>query len=103
MNNDIKDAIDKFEKLQSSYSRYGASDTEPDGQFHWIIKKAINNEDVNFEEMNADKWELFSGEKGVGLAAHHMTKQSKKVYDLIKTKANVSDIEELKNYAWRCF
>ena len=103
MNNQIKEAIVKFEKLQNSYINYGAGDTEPDGHFHWIIKKALNNEPVDFETMNADKWELFSSVKGVGLAAHHMTKQAKKVYDLINTEARIEDIEELKGYAWRCF
>ena len=99
MNEKIKTAIVKFEELQKKFSKFGAWDTEPCANLHWVIKQSIDSIEINFDKPNF--WELYSSEKGWGLAGHHLTRQAKQIVKLIKEEARMTDVEELKNYAWR--
>lgn len=78
----IKAAMQAFEKLQRSYAKYGAGDTEPDGEFHDIVARAFKGKPVS-TDLSAGEWQLYSDERGVGLAASNMNRAAAKVVALI--------------------
>lgn len=78
----IKQAMEAFEKLQRSYSKYGAGDTEPDGEFHHIVACAYKGKPVS-TDLTAGEWQLYSDMRGAGLAASNMSRAAAKVAALI--------------------
>lgn len=49
---DLRIAIAEFEDLQEEYADAGASDTEPDGVFHWIIKQGVHRKTIDWEKVD---------------------------------------------------
>jgi hypothetical protein len=101
MRKSIKDAITAFEKVQSKHGNFGACDTEPDGQFQWIISQAGQGKAFDFKKCKAGWWEIFTSMPGHEKVARELTTAAKRVYDVIRKDARPEDIEALKSWTWR--
>lgn len=60
---DIKTAIGEMYELMGKYSAYGASDTEPRGEFADILHDHLEGRDVTIPD-TARGWQLFSSMAG---------------------------------------
>lgn len=98
---DLKRAIKEFEQAQRQYVDFGASDTEPDAVFQWVLIKHYRGEDYRLPADAAD-WELYSDMKGNNKAAKDLTKKLEnciKTIDQIKNKKEVRTV--LEDTLWR--
>lgn len=98
---DLKRAIKEFEQAQLQYVDFGASDTEPDAVFQWVLVKHYRGEDYRLPA-DATDWELYSGMKGVNKAAKDLTKKLKnciETIDKIKNRKEVKTV--LEDTLWR--
>lgn len=74
------EAVKAFEKAQDSYINYGAYDTEPSTEFQYMIRQLIDGKEPVIPQ-TASQWQLFSGMKGVGLAAYALTRAARKAVE----------------------
>lgn len=99
----IKEAIKEFEDLQNKYAKFGAYDTEPDGEFQFILTRTIKNEKCEIPKTPRE-WQLFTDMPGVDIAANRLTKKVEEITNLIRNTiiGNSRDIVNyLKDYCWR--
>lgn len=112
MTNKVKlSAVEQFKKNVKSWQdlswklhKFGASDTEPNTVFQWCLHKASEGEDFKMPKTARD-WQLYTGMKGVGLAAANLTKSLKLCLDSLGkvTMAEKKELREfLDGYLWRC-
>ena len=78
----LLEEIKRFEKAQNSYANFGACDTEPDGEWQFILSQAAQG--LKYPgHRTPDDWQLFTGMRGVGLAAHRLTAVAKMAHEKI--------------------
>ena len=64
----VKDAIAEMYELMDQYSEFGASDTEPRGEFAHLLQTQLEGRGVRVPS-TASEWQLFSGMPGAEAAA----------------------------------
>ena len=99
----LKDAVAKFDALETKYADLGASDTEPDGVWQWLLARAYKGSDVTAPD-NPNEWQLYSDMAGAKTAAKAMGRAAQKAIDIIQeSKLNErSEIAEvLRYFMWR--
>jgi hypothetical protein len=97
---EIQKAISEFEKIQTKYAKFGATDTEPDSVFQQLLVRAFKGKKPTVPT-DAQKWELYN-KVGAPIAAKAMTIAARKVLDLIESHTDSLALQtELKNYCWR--
>lgn len=74
--------VQKFEEMQTKYSKFGAADTEPGCVFAGMVEAAHAGKDFNFNDPHL--WELFYGSMKCTRAHNALTRQGKIVYGLIR-------------------
>jgi hypothetical protein len=93
----------KMRQLQRRFSKYGASDTEPDWHYQYAIKKAIMV-GAYFDGLTSSGWELYSGEKGVEKAAAALNNHTADMVKFI-LDTPISELKSLRDWAdlnlWR--
>jgi hypothetical protein len=93
---------DNFLKVQSKLSKYGATDSEPDGVYQWEVSKAIKG--LPFKPLTADGWQLYTCGMKCDGAAKRLNHALQKVVNVISC-APLSEqpnlIEWFKTWAWR--
>ena len=101
---EFKANVKRWQDLSWKLREYGASDTEPDTVFQWCLRKASQGEDFKMPKTARD-WQLFTGMKGVGLAATNLTKALQRCLDSLGrvTMAEQKELRQyLDGYLWRC-
>lgn len=100
----FKAAVEAWNKLSWKLRDYGASDTEPDAVFQHCLRRASQREPFKMPKTARD-WQLYTGMKGVGLAATHLTRSLQKCLDTMN-EVPVAEYKELREYLdgflWRC-
>lgn len=76
--------VQKFEEMQTKYSKFGAADTEPGGVFAGMVEDADDGQDFDFNDPQL--WELFYGSMKCSRAHNALTRQAKIVYGLIRVE-----------------
>lgn len=66
---DFKDAADNFYAVAEKYADVGASDTEPRGQFTYLIERVCRGLTVGPISTSPRWWQLFSDMAGADVAA----------------------------------
>lgn len=94
----IKEAVKNFENTQRKFSSFGASDTEPDGIFQSLLRRAANDKEYKIP-YTADGWELYSDVPGAEDAAKELGDAAKQCVDLIVDAGKV--VSFVKSYCWR--
>jgi hypothetical protein len=101
--NEIKNEIKNMESLMLNLSGFGASDTEPDSVWHWILADAVNGKEPKVPS-NGSGWQLFTVSMDCEDAANKLEVQAKKVVNLIN-EAPISKLKELREFlsdhCWR--
>ena len=101
--NEIKNEIKNMESLMLNLSGFGASDTEPDSVWHWILADAVNGKEPKVPS-NGSGWQLFTVSMDCEDAANQLEVQAKKVVNLIN-EAPISKLKELREFlsdhCWR--
>jgi len=99
--NKLKKEIDGMEKLMVKHSDFGASDTEPDGQFQWLLVKFFKGEDVT---PTREGWELYSSMTGWGRVADSLTNKVLRIREFMNELPRTANQELekfLRSYIWR--
>jgi hypothetical protein len=114
----IKTEVETMDFIQTSFSKFGATDTEPDSVYHSLLADAVNGADVEVPR-TAIEWELYSQEHAERVAGT-MASHTQHVVNLIQEYMNARkpivimqidneqlDIERaqlvdyLRGYCWR--
>lgn len=93
----FKEEDDKFSEVQSKFSKYGASDSEPTHRYKGILRRALCGQPFP-ERTDGDWWELYTFDMKCGTAARSLTAQAKKVYEFVSQKANPEAVRWLERY-----
>ena len=107
----VKKAITKFEDAQNKHRSFGATDTEPDGVFHSVIKHAVatgdHDDHLHVVPQSHDEWQLYDL-PGAGKAAKSLTAHATRAHKVISHAAHkaphrdaMAVREYLRDYAWR--
>jgi hypothetical protein len=99
----IKAAIVDVQKTMDRYSKFGATDSEPDGKFQWLLVRTIRGKSVTVPG-TADGWNLYDDMPGANRAAGAIAKKVQVVVDRILATpiGEAKEVETyLKNYCWR--
>lgn len=94
----LKEEVRKFEKLQSSLSDWGASDSEPNWFFASLMRKAIKGDPM--PEIKAENWELYTSESGWRGAAQKLTRAVTALYKKIQTAPHSEVLALSQYYGW---
>jgi hypothetical protein len=78
---EVKEAIEKFYKLQTLHKDCGALDSEPYRRFHRVIRQVLNGEEVYVPNSRLG-WQLYNSE-GSFAAVIALTKATREVIKLI--------------------
>ena len=101
--NEIKFEIQNMESLMVNLSGFGASDTEPDSVWHWILADTVNGKEPNIPS-DGSGWQLFTASMDCEDAANKLEVQAKRVVNLIN-EAPISKLKELREFlsdhCWR--
>jgi predicted DNA-binding protein YlxM (UPF0122 family) len=100
---ELKKLIGKFEKTANKYRRFGATDTEPDGVFQWLLVQAVKGKKPTVPT-TVDGWELYSDMVGNGAAAANLGRSARTCVEFIGSipVAHVGEVQEyLRSYCWR--
>lgn len=90
--------VQQFEKVQSSISGFGATDSEPNGFFERLMGMAVSGK--AFPSVNPGNWQLYSSKPGWEAAADKLTKAAKIAFDAIQNAPHVQVMELAKYYGW---
>lgn len=103
MSRRIREAIKKFNDLQTKNTKLGANDTEPDYHFQVFIMDAVNENDISYRKFGYNHFELFYDDfkQECFDLNTKMLVQARKVYDTIIEHATEQDLELLVTYCWR--
>lgn len=100
----VREAVKYFEAVQQKYDDYGAWDTEPDGVFQSLLKRAFVKGECKVP-YTGDAWELYTSTMDCELAGVALGDACQRVVDLI-VRVPGSERGELKaflkGYCWRC-
>ena len=100
----LRKLIEEMQALMSELSKYGATDSEPDGVFQYAMVKAARDGEKVIPK-SADGWELYTSSMKCGTAGRRLSAQCRKVVDYI-LNCKVADAryirEYLEDYCWRC-
>jgi hypothetical protein len=100
----VKEQVKRMEETMDKYSDFGAGDTEPDAVFQWQIRQKMEGMTRPLPRTTR-AWQLYSGMRGVGLAAHALTIRLKAVLEAMDG-VTVKELDELRefidDYCWRC-
>ena len=115
----VKTEVETMDFIQTSFSKFGATDTEPDSVYHSLLADAVNGADVEVPR-TAREWELFTEQEHAERVAGTMASHTQHVVNLIQEYMNArkpivimqldneqSDIERaqlvdyLREYCWR--
>lgn len=82
----FKEAADAWYAVANKYADFGASDTEPRGEFAQIVIDLVYDRarygQAPQVPTTVDGWQLFSEMKGNGLAAIALTRAARKVVEI---------------------
>jgi len=93
---------EELRKLQNSLKNAGACDSEPDGHFEAVVKRALKKEPVDFERGLEFGWELYStSKKATILRFHNALKAFYKYAVKIHDKITIGELDEIKGDLWR--
>ncbi len=98
---EIKKAIADFGKLQRQLSKFGATDTEPDGEFQVALVRAFNGKSPRVPQ-DVEQWELYS--TAPESAAKQLTSATQILVNMIKgvkTQNRPRLQKYLKSFCWR--
>lgn len=109
---DLRAAIGEWEDLQDEYTDAGAGDTEPDGVFHGVIRRAVLGKPQPWDTLD---WQLFDSEpddpdnpeerrtyERALEAVPKLTAAAKKVDELVRKYADSRKVvDALRGYCWR--
>jgi hypothetical protein len=79
----LKTAIKQFEAAQSTYSSFGAQDTEPNAIFASIMRKTARGIDVDVPS-TGDGWELYASTMDCSQAAEALHQAAKAAVEVIQ-------------------
>jgi hypothetical protein len=103
MLNKLKAWVTKFETAQKQYEGFGATDTEPDSIFQFLLYQTWEGIDT-VAPSSADEWCLFCRMKGVKRAANRLSTVATHAINCIKL-ASEDELKEIKtfldDYCWR--
>ena len=101
--NEIKFEINNMESLMTNLSGFGASDTEPDSVWHWILADTVNGKEPNIPS-DGSGWQVFTVAMDCEDAANKLEVQAKRVVNLIN-ETPISKLKELREFlsdhCWR--
>lgn len=83
-------AVKKFEELQTKYREFGATDSEPNHWFEYLLKFSCEEHAIKIS--TARDWQLFSSMKGWKAVAKKLTTESIKVQKQM-LKADKKDVD----------
>ena len=92
---ELKKEIKKMNALMSSFSDYGATDSEPDWYFTKLMRRAIKGEPMPV--IKDSNWELYESREGWQNAAKALTEEASSLYVLIQSSSliEVKKIESM--------
>jgi len=98
---EVKNAVENFEKVQYEYRNYGAFDTEPSSEWHYSIYQTLKNNKVTAPR-SGDNWQLFTASMKCGEATRVLNKVSRESLKIIlKYKKDIEVRKFLNDYCWR--
>ena len=100
----VAEAVEAFEAVQQQYDDYGAWDTEPDGVFQVLLKRAFVRGSCKVPRTGS-AWQLYTASMNCTEAGMALGRAAQVVVDLI-VQAPLRERRELgsylKGYCWRC-
>jgi len=100
----VREAVKCFESVQQKYDAYGAWDTEPDGVFQVLLKRAFVKGECKVP-YTGSAWQLYTSSMNCSEAGSALGDACQRVVDLI-VRVPLSERAELqrflKGYCWRC-
>jgi len=100
-------ALKRFESAQSHYADFGASDTEPDAEWHVVLRDAVLGHPYPGTRTE-DDWQLFTRMTGVKRAAARLTREAKAAHKAILGWRDNAPAKQwrlmetfLRDYCWR--
>ena len=97
----IKKLINEFEAIQSKYAKYGAYDSEPDGVFQCLLKKALYHHDVTIPE-TGEEWELYTSSMDCEAVAKELHDKASEVVQAVIEGMNDEYVNKfILDYCWR--
>jgi hypothetical protein len=95
-------ARENFERVQTSLTKYGAGDTEPDWVFQDQIRRAVQGEP--YKPLTAGEWQLYTCSMKCDGAAKRLNAATEKVVNIIST-APIGELVIVeawaKQFCWR--
>jgi len=99
----LKAAVKAFEATQATYSKFGASDTEPDGVFQSYLAKSLTQPDIKLPT-TAEQWQLFASTMACGTASRALTAKLKAAVAIVRD-CPVRELPAIRayliDYCWR--
>lgn len=99
----VRLAVQEFEAVQQKYADYGAWDTEPDGVFQVLLKRAFVKGECKVPT-SGSAWQLYTSSMNCSEAGSALGAAAKRAVDLVM-RAPLSERAELqrylKGYCWR--
>lgn len=88
--------VEEFEAVQDKYKEWGATDSEPNGQFVKLMRHAVAG--LEFPEVKPEDWQLFTSKPGWKRAAQRLTSAAKKTYTKIRNAKHAVQVSDW--YGW---
>jgi hypothetical protein len=95
----IAHIMKEWDKVQGKYSKFGATDTEPD----WHFQDALRHAYQGVRKVPVDgNWELFSSVPGSRAAAKELTKFTEEaVAAILQGSREKFSVEDARDHIWR--
>jgi hypothetical protein len=101
----LREAVRRFEHMQTKYRKFGALDTEPDGVFQRLIADAFDGKEPSIPRSGAG-WELYDSSMDCTEAAAALADAAREVIDVIEN-SKIRDHRPMQkfieDYCWRLF
>jgi len=99
----VREAVKEFESVQQKYADFGAWDTEPDGVFQVLLKRAFVKGECKVPR-SSSAWQLYTSSMDCTEAGEALGDACQRVVDLV-VRTPLSERAELKRYlkgyCWR--
>jgi hypothetical protein len=102
----VSQAFDEFYKVCRSLSKFGASDSEPDGVMQSYLMGSLGFRDTKRPLPRSGRdWQLFTASMPCGEAARQLTAALKNLSKSLKAvvKADPCAKKTIRGYLWRCY
>jgi len=98
----LKAAHDNFRDVQNKLRKFGAGDTEPDGEYEEAFRQALHG--LPFKPLTANQWQLLTCSMKCDGAAKRLNFALQKVANILsamRTDERPEVMEWVQTWAWR--